>query len=177
MKRLLICATVLLFSAVQAWAADDFVGQGGQQPSKATQALKPIYFVPGIADNTASPYRRLGVPLLKTYIHCSSVSSHVERIRVVIRARDGSIAANVTYPIKPGYSYTFATTYSPLFGYEPYRPSINLNTGIVTQGLAIVSATSEYLVCSASSIGIGDSGAAATALHMVRVNPIPNTVE
>jgi hypothetical protein len=104
-----------------------------------------------------------------TSVHCSNVSGQTAELRVLILGSFGDVEGTITQPIAHGRTLTFST-HNTLFA------EIGLQTGAVSQGVLNVESTQSGVFCTAMIVS-GPTLETSVALHMVRVNGHPGTVE
>jgi hypothetical protein len=106
-----------------------------------------------------------------TIVHCSNVSAVTTQIRVLVLNGSGAVAASDTRVLQHGQSLSFSTGHTAGFG------GINIQTGVL-QGLVNIESLQSAVFCTAhhaDKTAFGPS--AGTAIHLVRINPHPGTVE
>ena len=108
-----------------------------------------------------------------TVFSCSNVSGQSATIRVVVLNKEGAVAGSATLAAVPhGGNRTFGTSDSGSVIEDGF-----LNTGNVLQGTVNIEATQSAIFCSAIIVDPTLFNANGAALHLVRVNPHPGTVE
>ena len=126
-----------------------------------------IYRFPGVLDDGSA-----GQSGVATSFHCTSFSGAVEIVRIVVRNFDGTLKANVAFPIGHLATKT-ASTHSAVL----YTEDQVFNTGGVNQGTAAIAATSVNVICTAMTISASSTQPTGFALRGIRFNPIPGTQE
>ena len=126
-----------------------------------------IYRFPGVLDDGSA-----GQAGVATSIHCTNFSGAVENVRIVVRNFDGTIKANVSFPIGHLATKT-ASTHSAVL----YTEDQVFNTGAVNQGTAAIAGTSLNIICTAVTINASSSQPNGFALRGIRFNPIPGSQE
>lgn len=130
----------------------------------------------GINDPESTLYRVSGVidenSGFATSIVCTNFSGVIETIRVVIRAADSTLKANVPFNVAHLNTVTFSTRDVAL-----YANDINLNTGVVNMGTAAIAATSTSVTCNAMQVQFATTNPITAPLHMVRFNAIAGSQE
>ena len=140
-------------------------------PAQATTfSLRTIYVASGVFDS--GDLADLGTA---TSVHCSNLSGKSATVRVSFYARNGLLEGFNSGPLANLETRTIST-HATYFG-ETY-----LGTGAIAQGVLNVQSTESGVFCSAMLVdAAGGPGAAdvpqGVALHMVRYNPHPGTVE
>jgi hypothetical protein len=107
-----------------------------------------------------------------TVFHCTNFSGVPENIRVVVRASDGGLLANVLTTVPHLATNTFSTNTTNL-----YTDNNNLQTGMVTQGTAAIAATSVSVICTAVTIDAQAIVPNGFALRGIRFSPVPGSQE
>ena len=143
----------------------------GAAPARATTfpALTTIYFASGVVDTHPT------VEGIATVVNCSNMSGQTASVRYQFRRKDGTIAAGGTLLLA-----NFAThviTSAGIVGF--YADPIALPTGGIYGGALQILSTQSAVYCSAMLVRADGtfSGPSGVALHMVRFNPHPGTVE
>src|SRR5215813_2408669 len=126
-----------------------------------------VYRFPGVLDDGSA-----GQAGVATSFHCTNFSGAVENVRIVVRNFDGTIKANVFFPIGHLATKT-ASTHSAVL----YTEDQVFNTGAVNQGTAAIAATSLNIICTAVTINASSSQPNGFALRGIRFNPIPGSQE
>ena len=103
---------------------------------------------------------------------CSNVSGQSATVRVVVLHKSGSVVGNATATVPHGGNRTFGTSDATSVFEDEF-----LNTGSVVQGTVNIESTQSALFCSAIVVDPSLANANGVALHLVRVNPHPGTVE
>lgn len=140
-------------------------------PAQATTfSLRTIYVASGVFDS--GDLADVGTA---TSVHCSNLSGKSATVRVSFYARSGLLEGFNSGPLANLETRTIST-HATYFG-ETY-----LGTGAIAQGVLNVQSTESGVFCSAMLVdAAGGPGAAdvpeGVALHMVRYNPHPGTVE
>ena len=140
-------------------------------PAQATTfSLRTIYVASGVFDS--GDLADVGTA---TSVHCSNLSGKSATVRVSFYARNGLLEGFNSGPLANLETRTIST-HATYFG-ETY-----LGTGAIAQGVLNVQSTESGVFCSAMLVdAAGGPGAAdvpeGVALHMVRYNPHPGTVE
>jgi hypothetical protein len=157
-----------IFTAAIAIAA---IALAGSVPTGATTfpTLTNIYFASGVVDNSEDDF--LGIA---TVISCSNLSGQAASVRYFFRRDNGTVAGSATLPLANLAAQTITTE-----GNVDFLDEIQLETGIFIGGTLQIQSTQSAIYCSAMLVHAngGSSGPAGVALHMVRLNPHPGTVE
>jgi hypothetical protein len=128
-------------------------------------SLTTIYVVADVYDDGSGT--NLGVA---TSVHCSNVSGQSAQVRVlVLPTTGGTVAGVATRTVAHEDTQTFSTHDTGMSN------EANLNAGFV-QGLFNIESTQSAVFCSAMVVSAVDAEEG-VALHMVRVNGHPGTVE
>jgi hypothetical protein len=133
-----------------------------------TDPLKTIYRVPGVRDNGGGA--QTGVA---TSFFCSNLSSVPETIRFVVRSAAGTVVGDQSFQMPSLRTVTASTHETTLFSETLV---LTPGSGII-QGMAVILSTSLNVHCSAMIVDAAATVPQGIALHMVRVNPAPNTQE
>ena len=136
------------------------------QPATATTfpSLTTIYVASGVVDQGGNATAGIA-----TTVFCSNVSGQTAQVRVLILTSEGAIHAAGTATVPHGSTRIFSTHDTAL------DDSVILNTGFAL-GVLNVESTQSGVFCSAMIINSGFANDS-VALHMIRVNPHPGTVE
>ena len=129
--------------------------------------LNTLYIFPGVRDDGGTFHTGVA-----TSIHCSNFSSVLEEIQYIVLNYDGQTKANSIHNISPIQTKTVSTHQTQL-----YFEDINLNTGVIEQGVVGVSATNNNMVCTAQVLDASANVPRGIALHGMRLKPIPGTQE
>jgi hypothetical protein len=135
--------------------------------ARATGPLKAIYRVAGVTDSGQTTATGTA-----TVFHCTNMSSADEVIRVQIRTSSGFLWRQEDIDIQPLRTWTISTHVTAVF-----FDNLFLNTGILDQGSAHISATHTNIYCSAMIVDAEATVPQGIALHLVRFNPHPGTQE
>jgi hypothetical protein len=161
--RLLSVGTVLFLAMNFCAQAQDRVSPGESAAPLATgDPLKVLYRISGITDKAG----------VATSFHCSNFSGVTESMTLVVRNFNGTVLANTSFSMAPSQTKTVSTR-----GTNLYAEDVTLNTGPVTQGLALIRATSIDIICSAMTVNATAALPQGFDLHMVRSNPMAGTQE
>ena len=157
-----------IFTAAIAVAA---IALEGTTPAWSTTfpALTPIYFASGAMDNNDTTSSGVA-----TVVSCSNMSGQTASIRYQFRGENGTPVAGGTLLVANLATKTVLTE-----GGVNFVSSTQLPTGIFYSGSIQVLSTQSAVFCSAMLVHAGgqSTGPAGAALHMVRLNPHPGTVE
>lgn len=140
----------------------------GVAPSAAADPQIMIYRIPGVNntwDNSANG--------IATVFSCHNNSSVSEIIRIRIFNPNGLLSSDNSANIASKRTLTIATHYTIAFTSDFYT-SIGV---FVKQGTASIISTSREIFCSAMIVDAAASVPSGIALHMVRFNPAPGSVE
>jgi hypothetical protein len=147
------------------------IALAGPVPVRATTfpVLTTIYFAAGVVDNSLS--EEFGI---NTAIDCSNLSGQSANVQYMFRRKDGTIAGHILISLANLRAQTVTTT-----GNVDFLDEIELETGVLFGGTVQVQSTQSAVYCSAmlTNANGGETGPAGVALHMVRLNPHPGTVE
>lgn len=160
-----------IFTAAIAVAA---IALAGVAPTRATTfpTLTTIYFAAGAVDSDID--NNEGVA---TVISCLNQSGQTASVRYQFRSLDGTLLAGGTLLV--GH---LATKNVSTQGSVSYFTSIPLPTSVFFGGSIQVLSTQSAVYCTAmlldaSQASYVSGGPGGVALHMVRLNPHPGTVE
>jgi hypothetical protein len=134
----------------------------GQQSFAATEMV--IYRISGVYD--------FSLFAKATAVHCTNYDAVSAMVRVKFRNEAGRLVGNLVVAVVPNGTATFATNDA-----ETYTETLVANTGPIEQGMAIVSATTKKVVCSANGMWRFGVYPAGLALHMVRFNQAPGQID
>jgi hypothetical protein len=161
--RWLSVGIVLFLTANVSARAQDRVGsEGAAAPLAVGDQLQLLYRIAGVTDKAG----------VATSFHCSSLSSVTETVSIVIRNFNGTVRANTSFSVATLQTKTASTRATNLFAED-----VNLNTGAVGQGLALIRATSSDVFCSAMVVDAAAAVPQGIALHMVRSSAKTGTQE
>jgi hypothetical protein len=130
--------------------------------------LQVLYIIPGVRDDGGAAGTGTA-----TAVHCTSFSSVTEKLQFAVLAYNGATLSNMSVNVVASGTRTAVTHDTNLYNEDLY-----LNTGNVDQGVVVVFATSQNVVCSAMTMA-----ASATTtplgfqLHGVRFNEWPSGTE
>jgi hypothetical protein len=134
----------------------------------ADDPLQAIYRVSGVLDSGDGSGAGTA-----TLFFCTNFGGVEERVRVSLRLENPVAPINATLNFGPGETRTFATK-----GTSTYSEDINMAPGVAfEQGSAIIYATTLHVHCSAAQVSAAADVPVGSPLHMVRLNPAPNTQE
>jgi hypothetical protein len=161
--RWLSAGIVLFLTANFSTQAQDRISAQGLEAALATgDQLQVLYRIAGVTDKAG----------VATSFHCSSLSSVTETVSIVVRNFNGTVRANTSFSVAPSQTKTATTRATNL-----YVEDVILNTISVTQGLALIRATSRDVICSAIVVNATAAVPQGIALHMVRSNAQAGTQE
>jgi hypothetical protein len=163
-----IGAAVLLIGLIAS------AGQAADRPAdteaapQAFPAPTLIYLVSGIRDTGSA--ENTGVA---TVTHCSNWTPNSQRVRYVIKNFNGSAVANSIFTLSADATRTVSTHGTVYVEDLPFlSPGVAIN-----QGRMAIYATHPVVTCSFQIIDAASGSPNGGDLHVVRVNPIPNTQE
>jgi hypothetical protein len=133
-------------------------------PAITFPSLTTIYVVSGVYDDGGAMEAGFA-----TSVHCTNVSGQQAQVRFLFLSAGGSVIGTGVDNIPHGATTTVSTHATEFFEFS-------LATGAVAQGALNIESTESAVFCSAMIVEAG-SVANSVALHMVRVNPHPGTVE
>ena len=136
------------------------------QPAAAITfpSLTTIYVGSGVTSGTPSA----------TSFHCTNVSGVAATIRYLVLDTDGSVAGSITRNAAHGATITASTRETNAF--EDTDNLITPGVGIY-QGGVNIELTQSGVFCTAMLVDQSAFEPSGIALHLVRVNPHPGTVE
>ena len=146
------------------------IALAGATPARAITfpALTTIYIASGASDH--SP----GVAGRATFVTCTNMSGLTASVRYQFRGGSGTLLAGGTLLLSNLATHSITTEGSV------FLTQISLPTGAFFGGTVQILSTQSAVYCSAMLINattVLDGGAEGIALHMVRFNPHPGTVE
>ena len=157
-----------IFTAAVAVAA---ISVAGATPVRATTfpTLTQIYFASGARDNSVdSDFTGIG-----TIIDCTNMSGQTASVRYQFRHATGQLLAGATLLLA-----NLATKTITSMGSASFTNDTPLPTGTFLGGSIQILSTQSAVYCSAMIIRTdGGDDPSGVALHMVRFNPHPGTVE
>ena len=164
-KSLLVYAAVAALAIISVTAGtQSFTRAATPSPSTTFPTLTTIYVASGVFDDGGGI--NAGVA---TSVHCSNVSGQNAQVRILLLHSDGDVAGGLTTTLPHGFSQTFSTHETSFIN--------ETTTGVgFVQGVLNVESTQSAVFCSAMIV---DAAAPqnGVALHMVRVNGHPGTIE
>jgi hypothetical protein len=165
MKRSLIAYAAVSALAIVAVAAGTQTLTRAATPSPSTTfaSLTTIYVVSGVIDGGGPS----GSGTAST-IHCSNVSGQSAQVRVLALNTVGGVEGSSTQTVPHGGTQAFSTHATNIIDFP-------LETGNF-QGVFNVESTESAVFCSAMTVDAA-TPSQGFALHMVRVNGHPGTVE
>lgn len=142
-------------------------GSGQVAPLATTDPYKVVYRVTGVTDDGDAS--NAGVA---TSIMCTNFSQSTEYVQYNVLRYSGSEAMVIFGTVFLRGTITASTHYTNIF-YD----GVNLNTGAMNQGSIVVSSTTINIHCTAMIVDAASTVPNGIALHMVRFNPHPGSVE
>jgi hypothetical protein len=132
----------------------------------AHAAASVVYMISGVLDNGAGD----GVGLASAF-HCTNLVGTANTVTISIHNSTGKVVANESRSIPSKQTVTWTTHQQSMFA------AINLESGAVFQGYAVITATNPNLTCSAMIMNAAVNEPQGIALHMQRRTPLSNTQE
>ena len=164
-KSLLAYAAVSTLAIVSVTAGTQSLTRAATPaPAITFPSLTTIYVASGVFDDGGE-----SVVGIATSVHCSNVSGQSAQVRVLVLSRAGAIEASNTQTVPHGMTQTFST-------HDTFFTEIVLATGVIDQGVFNIESTQSAVFCSAMIVD-AESMENGVALHMVRVNGHPGTIE
>ena len=152
-------------------AAIAAIALAGAIPAKATTfpTLTRIYFAAGAMDNAAN-----NPTWIATVVNCSNLSGQTASVRYQFRRADGTIAAGGTLLLANLATRTVFTE-----GGLAITSGTEFPTGSFFGGAVEILSTQSAIYCNAMLVDAATPAVvpAGIALHLVRFNPHPGTVE
>ena len=169
MPALVSAAAVVAILVIPAAAQDRINPLGnGVAPMATTGPQLMIYRVAGVRN---TPEFTTAGAATVFFCHSNSPSNEILRLRVF--NYDGAVVADRSLEVSPRTTWTLSTHLTAGF-----TDNIMLSEGIsVSQGGAAIISTSREIYCSAMLVDAGAAVPSGIALHMVRFNPAPGSVE
>ena len=133
-------------------------------PAITFPSLTTIYVVSGVYDDGGAMDAGFA-----TSGHCTNVSGQQAQVRFLFLGVGGGVEGTRTENIPHGATRTVSTHATEFFEFV-------LGTGAVEQGAINIESTESAVFCSAMIVDAGSLGHS-VALHMVRVNAHPGTIE
>ena len=165
-KSLFAYAAISALAIVSVTAGtQSFTRAATPSPSTTFSTLTTIYVASGAWDTGGAD--EVGVA---TAVHCSNVSGQSAEVRVLVLNSEGGVKAANTQTVPHGRTNTFATHGTNFFS------ETLLGTGAFNQGVLNVESTQSGVFCSAMIVDAANPQNG-VALHMVRVNGHPGTIE
>jgi hypothetical protein len=164
-KSLLACTAISALAIVSVTVgAQTLTRAATPAPATTFPSLTTIYVASGVFDDGGGI--NAGVA---TSVHCSNVSGQSAQVRVLVLQTTGAVARVNTQTVLHGNTQTFST-HETGFVIEA-----GMGTGFV-QGVLNVESTQSAVFCSAMIVPAA-APQEGVALHMVRVNGHPGTIE
>ena len=132
----------------------------------AFPTLTTIYVGAGVQDTTGAGANTA------TVFSCGNVSGTATTVRIVILNSSGGVVDSLTEGLAHGAHLTAATR-----GVAAITGDLVMDSGVVAGGLVNIEATQSGVFCTAALIDAVSAVATGVALHLVRVNAHPGTVE
>ncbi|SMH32159.1 hypothetical protein [Mesorhizobium australicum] len=169
MKALVSAAAVATLLALPASAQDRPATLGiGAAPMASVDPQMMIYRVAGVTNSTHTTAAGIA-----TSFQCYNNSSVTENVRIRILNSSGIVKADLNFYIPPKKTYTASTHNTSVF----YEEIILTSGTSISQGAAAIIATNRDIYCSAMIVDAAATIPNGIALHMVRFNPQPGSVE
>ena len=131
-------------------------------------ALSLIYRASGVRGTSGAPQTGTA-----TSIHCTNTSTVNENLVIVVRNIDGTIISNSTFSVAPFWTFTASTHDTAVFVEGALlSPGVGINQGVVS-----IASTTLNMHCTAMILDAASATPVGIALHMVRFNPAPGTME
>jgi hypothetical protein len=139
------------------------------QPAAAVTfpTLTTIYVGSGVLNSSGGPLDGQA-----TAFHCTNVSGVTATIRYLVLQQNGSVAGSLTLNAPHGSTTTAATHLTAVFASQAISPGVN-----IFQGGINIESTQSGVFCTAMIVDASTIDPVGIALHLVRVNPHPGTVE
>ena len=153
----------------------------GAHSQSLTNPTQGTGFAPmGIADPQMVIYRVIGVfddgqaghQGASTAFICTNIATTTEQVRIRVFRNDASLAQDGVYDIAAKVTFTMATHTS-----LSLNENASLNTGAITQGHAVIFATTTNIACTAMIVNAAGSYPYGIPLTMLRYNAHPGTSE
>jgi hypothetical protein len=145
------------------FVAAAFAATLGQSAAAITfPSLTTIYVGSGVTSGTPSA----------TSFHCTNVSGVTATIRYLVLDTDGSVAGSLTLNAAHGATTTVSTRDTNAFVDNLTTPTVPIYQGGVN-----IESTQSGVFCTAMIVDVSAFEPSGIALHLVRVNPHPGTVE
>jgi hypothetical protein len=137
------------------------------QPAAAITfpSLTTIYVGPGVSNLEGDP------TVTATGFSCSNVSGQTASLRFLILSRSGSLVGSFTHSLAHGANVTVSTQNINFLADHA------MDTGSLAEGTVNIESTQFGVFCTAMIVDPEALIPSGIALHLVRVNPHPGTVE
>lgn len=169
MKVAALAVTVALAFTVSGTAQDRTNPLGnGVAPMATTDPEMMIYRVAGVVNSNATMMNGVATSFM-----CYSNSAVAENVRIRILNWNGEVAGDIYHVIQSKRTVTFSTHSTASLAED----ALLAEGKLINQGTAAIIATSKEVYCSAMLIDAATTVPNGIALHMVRFNPAPGTVE
>jgi len=140
---------------------------GGVVPQAVGDPPKVLYRTAGVRDDGGGT--GLGTA---TSFQCSNLNAVNETMVIHIRDQFGTVRVNKAFPLEASRTKTISTHFTDVF-----IEDASLNAGIISQGLATISASTTNIICSVMVVNAAGFPPEGIALHLVRFNPIAGSQE
>jgi hypothetical protein len=137
-----------------------------QASAIAFPSLTTIYVGAGVQDTTGAGANTA------TVIACANVSGVATTVRILLLDTAGAVADSLTEGLAHGAHLTAATR-----GVATIAGELVIDSGAITGGVVNIEATQSGVFCTAALMDAVSAEATGAALHLVRVNAHPGTVE
>lgn len=169
MKVAALAVTVALAFTVSGTAQDRTNSLGnGVAPMATTDPEMMIYRVAGVVNSSTTTMSGAATSFM-----CYSNSAANEKVRIRILNWNGQLEGDIYYVIQSKRTLTFSTQLTALLAED----AVVAGGKVINQGTAAIIATSKEVYCSAMVVDAAATVPNGIALHMVRFNPAPGTVE
>jgi hypothetical protein len=154
---------------MKSFAAFAFAALTLAQPASAITfpSLTTIYVGPGVFNLEADPF------FSATAFSCSNVSGQTASMRFLILGKSGSPVRIYTLSLVNGANVTIATESIDFLSSELSLQTGNHNN----EGTVSIESTQSGVFCTAMMVDPTADVPSGIALHLVRINPHPGTVE
>lgn len=129
---------------------------------------KLIYRTSGVRDTGSA-----GNVGTATSFHCTNLSKVSEKLRIRVLNFNGGLISDLSFTIASAQTFTASTHGTAVFSEDSF-----MSTGkVINQGVAAIISTTVNMICSAMIVDAASATPNGFALHLVRFNALPGTME
>jgi hypothetical protein len=137
-------------------------------PTARAQSFEVIYRISGVTDSGSGAQSGNAT----TFI-CSNYNNKNDSFRIRLYDWSGSIVADSTFDLPPNRTLNISTHSTTAF----FDDAVLSPGQTIAHGLAVITATTTKMICSAMVVNAEAQAPVGIALHMVRYNAAPQSME